>query len=168
MRPSWPWEVTCLRISAACLLIFLPSLALQHICLVLMPTCNLVLTWVAPLCLGRLLQLLVFHASLLTCHLQNSWLGLLSFLLQGLMQHRDPCHVGPYHRCLHKCHPRQGSLAIGLPLLKLPNLAMLPLSLFDLQPPRWTASRHLYPATPPHNTTLSHLQPQLVTLCLHR
>lgn len=85
VQPSWPWVVIYQKISAASHPTFLPSPPLQLVCLVLKPSFPLVLTLAAAvLCLGLVLQLLVFLASLPTCHLQSSWPGLLSFLLLGL------------------------------------------------------------------------------------
>lgn len=75
-QPFWPWVVTYLRNSVASPQTFIPSPPQQLICLVLKPSPPLVLTWVAAvLCLGPVLRLLVFLASLPTCLLQSSWHG---------------------------------------------------------------------------------------------
>lgn len=166
VQPSWHWEVTYLRSSAVSPLISPPSLHLQFVCRVPKPSSPLEPTWgVAPLCPGLVLRLLVFLASLPTCLLLNSWLGLLSFLLLGLYLDKDPCLGAPSHRCLLTFQPLQVCQAISLHVLKFLNLL---LHQSDPPPQPSTASRPQSPATPLHNTTLSRLQPPQATRCPHR
>ena len=173
VQPSWPWGVTYRRSSAAYPLTFLPSPPLQLICQALKPSSRLLQTWAAAApCLGLVLQLLVFLASLPTFPHQSSWQGLLSFLCLGVLELRDLCHgdhsLKCLHRCLHKCQTRQLCQVIGHPFLTPPNLGLSPLPQSGPQPPLWIAFRPLSPVTPRHHTTQSLLQPQLATLYPHR